>query len=383
MEDYAYLGVSVGSYATKSNWIAAFSIGSHGSLIANIGLYDQHVNVSCSHSQSLCISLPLPMAAVPPFLQGPGMTPEVFKCLEQLKVVYGVQMNGLMSCQANNVHLSSTITTLQVESKLLKRQNELLQEDIDQARWTELETRDKVLVLRKDKQVLMEQLAMIEKKAMGLFKQAKALAAQAHQRRLELVSTTFGKMAFIEESFIPTHVIFNEPAQIMSALPSDLMQSMCVYFLPLPPPVYASAHPQHRLGRVPVSSSHYNSQRNTSRRLYLGRYLSAPLDGENMKVSEWIKLDAQTKKAYCTTVGQTLKEQKPDQQVSCAKIQQQLDSGEYAAPYYRLQCVGYNLVLQEAFVKASTSQLSDIDASRPSQNILLSVKVVMKSLHAM
>ncbi len=63
------------------------------------------------------------------------------------------------------------IATLQVESKLLKRQNELLQEDIDQARWTERETRDEVLVLRKDKQVLVERLATIEKKATGLSKQ--------------------------------------------------------------------------------------------------------------------------------------------------------------------------------------------------------------------
>ncbi len=65
-------------------------------------------------------------------------------------------MNSLMSCRANNARLSSTITTLQVEPKLLKRRNELLQEDIDQARRTERETRDEVLVLRKDKQVLVE-----------------------------------------------------------------------------------------------------------------------------------------------------------------------------------------------------------------------------------
>ncbi len=65
-------------------------------------------------------------------------------------------MNSLMSCRANNARLSSTIATLQVEPKLLKRRNELLQEDIDQARRTERETRDEVLVLRKDKQVLVE-----------------------------------------------------------------------------------------------------------------------------------------------------------------------------------------------------------------------------------
>ncbi|KAK0225042.1 hypothetical protein EDD85DRAFT_958764 [Armillaria nabsnona] len=44
--------------------------------------------------------------------------------------------------------------------------------------------------------------------------------------------------------------------------------------------------------------------------LYLGQYLSAPLDGEGMKLSEWIELVAQTKTAYCTAVSRTLKEQK-------------------------------------------------------------------------
>ncbi len=48
MEDYAYLGVSVGSYAAKSDQIAAFSVGSCGSLIADIGPYDRRVNASCS-----------------------------------------------------------------------------------------------------------------------------------------------------------------------------------------------------------------------------------------------------------------------------------------------------------------------------------------------
>ncbi len=47
-----------------------------------------------------------------------------------------------------------------------------------------------------------------------------ALAEQAHQCRLEIVSAAFGKTSFVEESFIPTHVVFNDPAQIMSAPPS-------------------------------------------------------------------------------------------------------------------------------------------------------------------
>ncbi len=47
-----------------------------------------------------------------------------------------------------------------------------------------------------------------------------ALAEQAHQRCLEIVSTAFGKTSFVEESFVRTRVVFNDPAQIMSALPS-------------------------------------------------------------------------------------------------------------------------------------------------------------------
>ncbi|KAK0225062.1 hypothetical protein EDD85DRAFT_795288 [Armillaria nabsnona] len=79
-----------------------------------------------------------------------------------------------------------------------------------------------------------------------------------------------------------------------------------------------------------------------------------------------IKLDAQTKIAYCMAISRALKKQKPDQQVSCANVQQQLDSREYTAPCYSLQCVGYDLAPQEAFVKALTLQLSGIDTPKPS-----------------
>ncbi len=72
-----------------------------------------------------------------------------------------------MSCRASNARLSSTIDTLQLESELPKRRNE----DIDQAKRTEQETRDEVVALRKDKLDLMERLAAIEKKTMGLSKQ--------------------------------------------------------------------------------------------------------------------------------------------------------------------------------------------------------------------
>ncbi len=74
-------------------------------------------------------------------------------------------MNNLMSCRANNVHLSSTIDTLQVESKLLKGRNELLQKDIEQ------EGRDEVVALRKDKHDLVERLAAVERKTTDLSKQ--------------------------------------------------------------------------------------------------------------------------------------------------------------------------------------------------------------------
>lgn len=44
--------------------------------------------------------------------------------------------------------------------------------------------------------------------------------AQPHQRRLEIVFMVFVKTSFIEDIFVPTRVLFNDPAQIMSALPS-------------------------------------------------------------------------------------------------------------------------------------------------------------------
>ncbi|KAK0442925.1 hypothetical protein EV421DRAFT_1903890 [Armillaria borealis] len=117
--------------------------------------------------------------------------------------------------------------------------------DVNLSSWakrTKQEMRNEVVALVKDKQDLVERLAALKKKTTGLSKQidafrvqAKALAAQAHQRRLEIVSMTSGKTSFGEESFVPTRVVFNELAQIMSALLSELTQSLRVYFLPCPP----------------------------------------------------------------------------------------------------------------------------------------------------
>ncbi len=150
-----------------------------------------------------------------------------------------------MSCRANNAHLSSTIDTLQVESKLLKRRNELLQEDVEQAKRTGQEARDEVVALRKDKQDLVEQLAVVEKKTTDLSKQVCGIISSRRTEvvnsitrlmlsesrrwllrnrltnaRLEIVSAAFGKTSFVEESFVPIRVVFNDSAQIMSALPS-------------------------------------------------------------------------------------------------------------------------------------------------------------------
>ncbi|KAK0210188.1 hypothetical protein DFS33DRAFT_266009 [Desarmillaria ectypa] len=186
------------------------------------------------------------MAAVPPFLHGLGMTHDVFKCLEvwwaskckdtsindleQLKAAYGFQTNSLRSCRTNSARLNSAIDTLQVESELLKKRNERLQEGIKQ---TEQEMRREISALENDKQDLVERMAAIENKATSLLKQidtfrvqAKALAAQAHQRRLEIVSVAFAKTSLVEESFVPTRIVFNEPAQIISMLPSEVTRSL-------------------------------------------------------------------------------------------------------------------------------------------------------------
>ncbi|KAK0225049.1 Oligosaccharyltransferase 48 kDa subunit beta-domain-containing protein [Armillaria nabsnona] len=145
---------------------------------------------------------------------------------------------------------------------------------------------------------------------------AKALTAQAHQHRLEIVSMAFGKTLFIEESFISTCVLFNEPAEIMSALSSELTQSLRVYFLPSPPrsmPLHIPKIAQAGYWFPPPITipEELVVEAKLHKWLYLGQYLSAPLDGEDMKLSEWIELVAQTKTAYCTAVSRTLKEQKP------------------------------------------------------------------------
>ncbi|PBK87580.1 hypothetical protein ARMGADRAFT_460603 [Armillaria gallica] len=54
------------------------------------------------------IALPLPLTAVPPFLQGPHMTPEVFKCLEvwwasKYKDRYNSSFNDLKQLKVWNV----------------------------------------------------------------------------------------------------------------------------------------------------------------------------------------------------------------------------------------------------------------------------------------
>lgn len=329
------------------------------------------------------------MAAVPPVLHGSGMNLEVFKCLEawwaskdkdghnvsigdfgRLTVAYGLQMNDLKSIRASNMRLNSMIDSLKVESKLLKERNETLQENINEAELTEKKTRKEVLALEKDRKDFVERMAAMEKRTTTLSKQidtfrvqAKALAAQAQQRRLEIVSVAFGKTSFVEEFFVPTRLVFDEPTQMMAKLPSELRQSLSIYFLPCPPrsmPLHIPKIAQAGYWFHPPIITPEGSpvelvvEAKSHEWLYLGQYLCAPFDGEDMKLSEWIELDPLTKNAYCAAVSRTLKE-KHDQEVSCVDIQQQLDSGEYAPPCYSLQCVGYDLALQGALIKASAS----------------------------
>ncbi|KAK0458596.1 uncharacterized protein EV420DRAFT_1642929 [Desarmillaria tabescens] len=258
-----------------------------------------------------------------------------------------------------------------------------LQEIINQAKWTEQQTRYEVLALKKDKQDLMKRLAAMEKKTAGLSKQidtfrvqAKVLVAQAHQRRLEIVSVAFGEASFVEESFVPPRVVFNELAEIIPTLPSEFAESYILSPMPprsMPlhiPKVAQAGYRFHPLVMLP---------KGTPVELVVeaeSHELSAPFNGEEMKLSQWIELDARTKKAYCVTISQILKEQN-DQQVS-------------------LQCVGYDLALQDAFIKASSplrNQSSPIEHDSPStvsnlssKNIGLSARstVIPKhcSLHA-
>ncbi|KAF8170656.1 hypothetical protein K438DRAFT_1853618 [Mycena galopus ATCC 62051] len=76
--------------------------------------------------------------------------------------------------------------------------------------------------------------------------------------------------------------------------------------------------------------------------LYYGRYVSRPLPGWEMRMSEWVVLDEEIKNTRCRRIAELEIQVAGRQSLNQIQWRQLYDSGEWAAACLSLECVGFD-----------------------------------------
>ncbi|KAH9935817.1 hypothetical protein B0H21DRAFT_759183 [Amylocystis lapponica] len=218
------------------------------------------------------------------------------------------------------------------------------------------------------------------------FVQASALAIEARRWRRDKIEDMYdpAREAFVELDFESKALSFEHGQAVIDALPAEIINNSRLYFLPRPP----SCMPLH----VPsIAKSGYwffptvilpdetifelVVEGAAGEWTYLGSYCSALLPGYDMKLSEWMILDDQTKAAHCARIASQIgaQNQQPPFSVQI-DVKRRYDTGEWSVPCYSLRCVGFDMELYEALhVVAKTISPTNV-LSQPSTPISSTAK---------
>ncbi|KAJ7577528.1 hypothetical protein C8J56DRAFT_971000 [Mycena floridula] len=102
---------------------------------------------------------------------------------------------------------------------------------------------------------------------------------------------------------------------------------------------------------------------------YLGRYVTSLLEGCEMKLSEWISLDEETKALYCNRIATERALGEPPSMLDLVETRRRFDIGEWKIPCYLLHCTGFSKELYDALHAAAKSLVSnDTTSSGPSSS---------------
>lgn len=219
--------------------------------------------------------------------------------------------------------------------------------------------RHKLEVAIKEKDELASRLARLEAERNFLSRrtqlsitQTSSLAKEAIEHRNSVISQRFPHVNFVERS-AKTTVIFTDYVAIIKDLPSTFSRDR-LQFMICPPsslPLYVPVFGQHGFWFYAPSYEPFQliAEIHPNEWSYLGQYVSAPFPNAEMKLSEWMSLDEETKTNHCSRVASLNPGRDP------VAVRQRYETGEWKIPCCSLQCVGYNKWLGEALQRAASN----------------------------
>ncbi|KAF7353763.1 Dolichyl-diphosphooligosaccharide--protein glycosyltransferase subunit WBP1 [Mycena venus] len=258
------------------------------------------------------------------------------------------EVEDLQTRLANDQFLQDVVTSLRDELKIAQQ---------------------KLEAMSAEKANLIIQVGRLNADRVALQHQASSLATEAVRQRTEAVIELLKPApSFLDDSFNPVPIGFHSAKQLVSTLPRDVTNyPWQLYFIPQPPnaiPLRVDSPGQPGYWFYPFNLCPMDSpfelivEVESNKWLYFGRYLTRPFQGYEMKLSEWLTLDEQTKMIFCSRVADhKLQAGQHASYATQIEIRQRYDTGHWNIPCYTLECVEYSIALYEAMAVAAAKLL--------------------------
>ncbi|KAJ6620344.1 hypothetical protein B0H10DRAFT_1791874 [Mycena sp. CBHHK59/15] len=318
--------------------------------------------------------------STPGIMVNPDLTPELvefwgFKYKEIKQELEDLKVAANFKEEQNGDHvqtygeLKRLVQKLQNENahaaKRLEANDKILQDIIASSRNEQITAREQLQAFNAEKNELLIRHSHFEAERSGLhhqiqgfYSQAVKLAAEAEHHRQVAIAELFPATSFLEPSFSPSTLTFSSAQRIARAIPRVENQPVRMYFSSRPPscmPLRVPSVCQAGSWFYPFNLHPMDSEfeliveGEPDQWLYLGRYVTRLFAGYEMKLSEWMTLDDQTKLVFCARIAnQKLPVGQAASYASQIDVRRRYDSGQWSVPCYTLQCVGFNMTLYDA-----------------------------------
>ncbi|KAA1477070.1 hypothetical protein DENSPDRAFT_933454 [Dentipellis sp. KUC8613] len=280
--------------------------------------------------------------------------------------------------QREHGRLKDLIEQLQEESRrrggeeTRARQEAKAELDALKARVAKLEREKEALGTRlrgveEEKEALSARVVGAEKtvnaatqQVLKFYAQSTVLALEEDQSRHAKVGKLFDPVDFFNEEMeyqtvkMPQNQMKAVSERLCAILKSQNFESKAttVYFLPRPPksmPLRIRTCAQHGYWFCPIFTIRPGEcfelvvEGDPDQWLYLGSYESSLMEGAEMRLSEWLMLDENTKLAHCLRAAS---QELPDGQYASypaqLEVKRRYEMGEWSVPCYALRGVGFS-----------------------------------------
>ncbi|KAJ7771488.1 hypothetical protein B0H16DRAFT_1770984 [Mycena metata] len=337
------------------------------------------------------------MSNPPGILLTSDLTPEVvefwgFKYKEAKQELETLKRSGAYDNVPTYGELKRHNELLQTEAitntKRLEAKEKFIQEIVASNRNEYRATQQRLDACNAEKRDLLLQIGRLNTERVSLhhqiqvcYSQAASLAAEADRQRMAAVAELFNPgNSFLDESFTPTSFMFSSLQQLIASLPRDTSNDWQLYFMPRPPnsiPLRVQEVGKPGYWFYPFNLSPMDApfelvvEIECNKWLYFGRYTSCTLPSYEMRLSEWMALDEQTKLIFCSRVASQNSKLpiQPGSYTTPIDIRQRYESGQWNVPCYSLQCVGYDMELYEALQSTALRCERDVSTISRSQSL--------------